>query len=216
MQDFVILTGIVIKSEPMGEYDRRVLLLTKERGKISALARGSRRPGNRLMAPTNPFSFGTFRLFAGKTSYTMSEADISNYFEDLRADFIGAYYGMYFLEICDYYTRENNDETEVLKLLYQSLRALASKRFENKLVRCVFELKAIMLNGEFPGIKDSDLLGESAAYTVTYIRNMPSQKLFSFDVKPEVLRELECFCRKICKGTFDKDFKSLEILENLE
>lgn len=216
MQDFVILTGIVIKSEPMGEYDRRVVLLTKERGKISAFARGSRRPGNRLMAPTNPFSFGKFRLFEGKTSYTMSEAEISNYFEDLRADFIGAYYGMYFLEICDYYTRENNDETEVLKLLYQSLRALASKRFENRLVRCVFELKAIMLNGEFPGIKDSDLLGESAAYTVTYIRNMPSQKLFSFDVKPEVLRELECFCRKICKGTFDKDFKSLEILENLE
>lgn len=216
MQDFVILTGIVIKSEPMGEYDRRVVLLTKERGKISAFARGSRRPGNRLMAPTNPFSFGKFRLFEGKTSYTMSEAEISNYFEDLRADFIGAYYGMYFLEICDYYTRENNDETEALKLLYQSLRALASKRFENRLVRCVFELKAIMLNGEFPGVKDSDLLGESAAYTVTYIRNMPSQKLFSFDVKPEVLQELECFCRKICKGTFDKDFKSLEILENLE
>ncbi|MBD5470350.1 MAG: DNA repair protein RecO [Lachnospiraceae bacterium] len=216
MQDFVILTGIVIKSEPMGEYDRRVVLLTKERGKISAFARGSRRPGNRLMAPTNPFSFGKFRLFEGKTSYTMSEAEISNYFEDLRADFIGAYYGMYFLEICDYYTRENNDETEALKLLYQSLRALASKRFENRLVRCVFELKAIMLNGEFPGIRDSDQLGESAAYTVTYIRNMPSQKLFSFDVKPEVLQELECFCRKICKGTFDKDFKSLEILENLE
>ena len=41
----------------------------------------------------------------------MSEAEISNYFEDLRADFIGAYYGMYFLEICDYYTRENNEET---------------------------------------------------------------------------------------------------------
>lgn len=216
MQDFVILTGIVIKSEPIGEYDRRVVLLTKERGKISAFARGSRRPGNRLMAPTNPFSFGQFRLFAGRTSYTMSEAEISNYFEDLRVDFIGAYYGMYFLEICDYYTRENNDETEMLKLLYQSLRALASKRFENRLVRCVFELKAIMLNGEFPGIKDSDLLGESAAYTVTYIRNMPSQKLFSFDVKPQVLRELECFCRKICKGTFDKDFKSLEILENPE
>ena len=216
MQDFVILTGIVIKSEPIGEYDRRVVLLTKERGKISAFARGSRRPGNRLMAPTNPFSFGKFRLFAGKTSYNLSEAEISNYFEDLRSDFTGAYYGMYFLEICDYYTRENNDETELLKLLYQSLRALASKRFENRLVRCVFELKAIMLNGEFPGIKDSDSLGESAAYTITYIRSMPSEKLFSFAVKPQVLQELECFCRKICKRTFDKDFKSLEILENLE
>lgn len=216
MQDFVILTGIIIKSEPIGEYDRRVVLLTKERGKISAFAKGSRRPGNRLMAPTNPFSFGKFRLFAGRTSYNMSEADISNYFEDLRADFIGAYYGMYFLEICDYYTRENNDETGMLKLLYQSLRALVSDSFEDRLVRCVFELKAIMLNGEFPGISSGDMLGESAAYTVTYIMNMPSEKLFSFAVKPQVLQELRDFCRKICKRTFDRDFKSLEILENLE
>jgi len=216
MQDFVILTGIVIKSEPIGEYDRRVVLLTKERGKISAFARGSRRPGSRLMAPTNPFSFGKFRLFAGKTSYSMSEAEISNYFEDLRADFIGAYYGMYFLEICDYYTRENNDETQVLKLLYQSLRALASNRFENRLVRCIFELKAIMLNGEFPGINGSDMLGESTAYTITYIMNTPSERLFSFDVKPQVLEELRLFCKKICQRTFDKDFKSIEILENLE
>lgn len=216
MQDFVILTGIVIKSEPIGEYDRRVVLLTKERGKISAFAKGSRRPGNRLMAPTNPFSFGQFRLFAGRTSYTVSEADISNYFEELRADFVGAYYGMYFLEICDYYTRENNDETGMLKLLYQSLRALVSDSFEDRLVRCVFELKAIMLNGEFPGVSSSDMLGESAAYTVTYIMNMPTEKLFSFTVKPQVLQELRAFCYKICKRTFDKDFKSLEILENME
>ena len=80
MQDFVILTGIIIKAEPIGEYDRRVVLLTKERGKISAFARASRKPGNRLMAPTNPFSFGQFKLFVGRNAYTMSDADISNYF----------------------------------------------------------------------------------------------------------------------------------------
>ncbi len=216
MQDFVVLTGIVIKSEAIGEYDRRVVLLTKERGKLAAFARGARRPGNRLMAPTNPFSFGQFRLFEGRTSYNLSEAEISNYFEELRADFAGAYYGMYFLELCDYYARENNDETGMLKLLYQSLRALLSDRFSNRLVRCIFELKVIMVNGEFPGIKGGGLLGESAAYTVTYIMNTPPERLFSSDVKPEVLEELRLFCQVICKRTFDKDFKSLEILENLE
>lgn len=151
MQDFVILTGIVIKAEPIGEYDKRVVLLTKERGKISAFARGARKPGNRLMAPTNPFSFGQFQFYASRNTYTLSEAEITNYFEELRHDFTGAYYGMYFLEIADYYTRENSDETGMLKLLYQSLRALTAPNFENKLVRYVFELKAVMLNGEFPG-----------------------------------------------------------------
>ncbi|MDE7272941.1 MAG: DNA repair protein RecO [Lachnospiraceae bacterium] len=216
IQDFVILTGIVIKAEPMGEYDRRVVLLTKEKGKISAFAKGSRRPGNRLMAPTNPFSFGQFKLYAGRSAYNMSDAEITNYFEELRQDFIGAYYGMYFLEICDYYTRENNDETGMLKLLYQSLRALTAPNFENRLVRYVFELKSIMLNGEFPGLSAGDNLMETTAYTVDYIMKTPVEKLFSFHVKEEVLQELGLYSRRICERSMDRNFKSLEILENIE
>lgn len=210
------MTGIVIKAEPMGEYDRRVVLLTKERGKISAFAKGSRRPGNRLMAPTNPFSFGQFKLYAGRNSYTMSDAEITNYFEELRRDFAGAYYGMYFLEICDYYTRENNDEVGMLKLLYQSLRALTSSAFENQLVRYIFELKSIMLNGEFPGLSANDSLMESTAYTIDYILKTPVEKLFSFHVKTDVLEELGLYSRKMCKRTMDRNFKSLEILENID
>ncbi|MBQ3164802.1 MAG: DNA repair protein RecO [Lachnospiraceae bacterium] len=216
MQDFVIVTGIIIKSEPIGEYDRRVVILTKERGKISAFARSSRKPGNRLMAPTNPFSFGQFKLFAGKNSYTMSEADISNYFELLREDFEGAYYGMYFLEICDYYTRENNDEVDMLKLIYQSLRALTSQAFSRKLVRSIFELKAIMINGEFPGVTQEEGLQESTVYTVDYIMRTPVEKLYSFVVSEDVLQEMRVFNRKLCAKIMDRNFKSLEILENIE
>lgn len=216
MQDFVLVTGIIIKSEPIGEYDRRVVILTKERGKISAFARSARKPGNRLMAPTNPFSFGQFKLFAGKNSYTMAEADISNYFESLRADFEGAYYGMYFLEICDYYTRENNDEVDMLKLIYQSLRALTSQAFSHKLVRSIFELKAIMINGEFPGVSQEAGLQESAVYTVDYIMRTPVEKLYSFTVSEDVLHELRVFNRRLCAKIIDRNFKSLEILENLE
>lgn len=215
-EDFVILTGMIIKAEPLGEYDRRVVILTKERGKISAFAKGSRRPGNRLMAPANPFSFGQFKLYAGRSSYNMLDADISNYFEELRQDFSGAYYGMYFLEICDYYTRENNDETGMLKLLYQSLRALTAPNFENKLVRYIFEIKSVMLNGEFPGIKQKDSFMESTVYTIDYIVKTPVEKLFSFQVKPEVLQELGTFSREMCKRMIDRNFKSLEILENIE
>lgn len=216
MQDYIMVTGIVIKAEPIGEYDRRVVLLTKEKGKISAFARAARKAGNRLMAPSNPFSFGQFRLYAGRNSYTMAEADISNYFEELRQDFIGAYYGMYFLEICDYYARENNDELEMLKLLYQSLRALTNHSIPHKLTRCIFELKAIMVNGEFDGRGIGYILNESTQYTIDYIMKTPSEKLYRFLVSEEVLKELVHFCRQLCRLTFDRDFKSLEILENLE
>jgi DNA repair protein RecO (recombination protein O) len=214
MQDNINVTGIVIKVEPIGEYDRRVVILTRERGKISAFARGARKPGNRLMAPTNPFSFGNFRLYEGRSSYTLSEADISNYFEKLRNDYIGAYYGMYFLEICDYYARENVDETDMLKLLYQSLRAIMSDKFDNKLVRCIFEIKSIAINGEFTGISES--LSESAKYTVNFIYNTQPEKIFVFAVTGEVLEELRRYSSKMRRNVIDKDFKSLEILENIE
>ena len=97
MQEYTQITGMVLKAEPIGEYDRRIVILTKEKGKISAFARGARKQGSRLLAATNPFSFGEFKLYAGRSSYNVMEASISNYFEGLREDFEGAYYGMYFL-----------------------------------------------------------------------------------------------------------------------
>ena len=91
MQELLTVTGLILKAEPIGEYDRRVVILTKERGKIAAFARGARKQNNRFMASTNPFSFGEFRLYAGRSSYTLAEAFISNYFEGLRSDYEGAY-----------------------------------------------------------------------------------------------------------------------------
>lgn len=141
---------MVIASAPIGEYDRRIVLLTKERGKISAFARGARKPNSALVGVTSPFTFGNFEVYEGRTSYTLMSASVSNYFEELREDVEGAYYGFYFLEFASYYAREANDETELLKLLYQTLRALINPNIPNRLIRCIYELKAVSVNGEGP------------------------------------------------------------------
>ncbi len=216
MQDFVAVTGMVIKTIPVGEYDRSVTILTKERGKISAFAKGARRQGSRLAAPANPFSFGKFRLYAGRNSYRIVEADISNYFESLRTDFGGAYYGMYFLEVADYYTRENNDEKEMLRLLYQSLRALQSERLSNLLVRYVFEIKAMAVNGEFPGIPVDGTFTESARYAVSFVLSSAVEKLYTFTVTRPVLAELGAIAEYGRRQVIDRDFKSLEVLDKLQ
>lgn len=215
MQGLLGVTGIILKAEPFGEYDRRVVILTKERGKIAAFAKGARKQGSRLLATTNPFCFGEFKLFEGRTSYSLSEAVISNYFEELRDDFEGACYGMYFNELMDYYTRENNDEKEMLKLLYQSLRALCHKGFQHSLVRYIFEIKALALNGEYPGIPESISCQESTRYAVSFIVDSKVEKLYTFKVTDSVLSELGEIADEFRHRFIDKKLKSLDILMEL-
>ena len=216
MQELVNVTAIVLNSSPIGEYDRRVVLLTKERGKITAFAKGARRQTSKLMAATNLFAFGEFKLYPGRNSYTMTDAQIQNYFEELRIDFEGAYYGMFFLEVCDYYTRENNDEKEFLKLVYQSLKALSVKSLNRKLVQCIFEMKAMVINGEFPGIPAEGNWQESTEYAVSYIMSSSIEKLYTFTVSEAVLDELIRISERYRYHYIDREFKSLEMLNVLQ
>ena len=199
MQESLYVTGIVLKQTPFGEYDRRVCLLTREKGKITAFARGARKPGNRLAAATNPFAFGSFRLYEGRNSYTISEAEIRNYFP----------------EVADFYCRENNYEKEMMKLVYQSLRALCAPALPNELVRSIFELKAIVVNGEYPGVPEERKLEESTRYALNYIAESSVEKLYTFTVSDKVLAELSQIASEYRKRFMDRSFKSLEILKTL-
>ncbi len=216
MQNFTVVLGLVLKAEPIGEYDRRVVLLTREKGKITVFARGARRQNNRFLAATTPFCFGEFKLYAGQNSYSLAEANITNYFEELRTDFELAYYGMYFMELADFYARENTDERQMLKLLYQSLCALKHSDIKKEFVRVVYEIKAIMLNGEFPNIPASaeGLMG--ADYAVYYLWNTPPEKVYSFQVSDVALKQMQERSEQVRKRTIDRPMKSLELIESLE
>ena len=201
MSEPLKLTGMVLSAAPAGEYDKRVVILTKERGKLAAFARGARRTASQLLAPCNPFSFGSFILYEGRNSYTLVQADISNYFLELKEDFAGTCYGIYFMEVADYYTRENLDGGPMLNLLYVSLKALANQRLDNELVRCVFEMKA--------------MIQEATRYALAYVANAPAGHLYTFTLKPEILEEFKRVQQKLNRKNIDRPFKSLEILKTM-
>lgn len=245
MGENMILTGMILNVMPMGEYDKRISILTMEQGKITAFAKGARRPNSQLLAASSPFSFGEFELFRGKSSYTLAKATIKNYFRELSMDPGKACYGFYFLEIAAYYAQENNDERQLLILLYQTLRALEKPQLNDRLVKCIYELKVLAINGEYPNVfeclscgkkedlhyfsmqhggilcrdcgkkSNSFLLNDSTLYTMQYIISTPSQKLYTFQVSDEVLRSLEKVMKRYYEAYVRHEFKSLDILNTI-
>lgn len=245
MGQTIALTGMVLAAAPVGDYDRRITVLTKERGKIHAFARGARRQGSQLTAAANPFAFGEFEAYEGRSSYTVVKASISNYFRQLTEDFENVYYGFYFLEIADYYARENTDELPMLKLLYQSLRALESERLHNRLVRRIFELKAMAVNGEWPNVfscvecgREDALtrfsserggalcgacgggrglmLDPSALYAMQYVISSDIGKLYTFTVTEEALSCIERILEDYMGRYIDRGFQSLQVLREIK
>ena len=241
MVQSVIVMGMVLTAMPVNDYDKRITILTKERGKITAFARGARRPSSQLLAATEPFAFGEFELFEGKSSYNVMKASIQNYFRELAADFDAASLAFYFAEFAEYYCQENNDEREMLKLMYQSFRALENDRYKKALVRAVFELKALTINGEGPQVfscmschtKENlsvfsvarggmfcDSCGtkvngikilDSTRYALQYIVSSPVARVYSFQVSDEVLSELTHIMKEYMAYYVHHEFRSLKI-----
>ncbi len=216
----VTLTGIVLESTSVGEFDKRLVILTKESGRITAFAKGARRPNNPLIAACSPFCFGTFEAFEGRNSYHLSKANITNYFRDLVLDYEKVCLGSYFLEVANYLSVEGMDERQRLALLYQSLKALESGKFSKVLLKDIYDLKTWVIDGEYPNVfqcqccgrkenlvafslkkhgmlcKDCSnteagaVISNSTLYAMQFIVSSKIEKLYTFVLNKETEEEL--------------------------
>jgi DNA repair protein RecO (recombination protein O) len=235
--------GMVLSAATIGEYDKRLVLLTKERGRISAFARGARRPKSPLSASTEPFTFGEFYIYRGRDSYTVEQVEVKNYFPELRKDLDRLYMALYFCELAGYFTREGMEATEELNLLYMSLRALSVPSIPLELVRYIYEFRMLFVEGEAPRIfsciqcgkteklhhfyvreagtvcdfchdgRTGITISETAVYTLQRILSSPLETLYTFTVSESVLIELKKVVGRYLDAHTDKTFKSLSVLD---
>ena len=216
----VALTGLVLSVSDVGEFDKRLVILTKESGRVTAFAKGARRPNNPLIAACSPFCFGVFEAYEGRNSYHISKANISNYFRELATDYDKVCLGSYFLEVADFLSVEGVDERNRLALLYQSLKAVESGKFSHRLLRDIYDLKTWVIDGEYPNVfscmvcnKKEDLtafslkrhgtlckscsekeagtnISASTLYAMQFIVSSSIEKLYTFVLNSETEEEL--------------------------
>ncbi|HIV16432.1 MAG TPA: DNA repair protein RecO [Candidatus Alectryocaccobium stercorigallinarum] len=211
MSDIIKVNGTVLSASPIGEQDKRVVLETCELGRITVFARGCRRSGSPLQAAANPFVTGQFSVISGSSAYRMADASIIEYFREIAALQPGVYMGFYFLDLVDYYGREGIDGTDMLNLLFVSLKALLNEKLPDRLVRRIFEMKLLALNGEY--FPEPDKMPERIYPVCRYITDSPAGKVYSFNVDEDILSGLENVCDKALKRTIDKELKSKKIME---
>lgn len=242
MTNGLMMTGMVLSTMPVGEYDKRVVLLTKESGKISAFARGARRPKSRLVAAANPMAFGTFEIFPGRTANSIASASIDDYFLEIAQDYDKVCLAAYFLEMAEYYAQENLNETERLALLYQTLKALRSGRFSLRLIRMIYEIRTMKINGVYPDVFEcvncgkrenlhyfsmplrglvcddchdkagGEPISDSCRYAMQFIMTQSIQKLYTFRLTDAVEEELWKLLAEYRKRYREHAFKSEEFL----
>lgn len=147
MKQQVNLTGIVLSTSLLDEYDKRLVILTKERGKITAFARGARRPGNALMGISSAFTYAVFHCYQGYDAYRLASAEAIDFFDDLKQDLNSVGYATYFCELADYFTMEGTSDKNLLNLLYVSFRALIKGQMSLPLIRRTYEMKLLELEG---------------------------------------------------------------------
>jgi DNA repair protein RecO (recombination protein O) len=214
-ENVIEVTGMVIKSMPVGETDRRITLLTKERGKVAFFAHGARRTRNSFMGVTRLFAYGTFRLYENRDSFSLQSAEITNYFDTIPSDVETSCYGMYFLELADYYAHELQNEPQLLKLLYLSLTALTRPSIPHSLTRRIYELRIMVIDGAYDP-EPQKTAGEACRYAWHFICTSPLEKLYTFNLKEDVMEELSRNVDFTLSRYVDRPIHSLQILKDMQ
>ncbi len=102
-------TSLVLHRLDLGEADRILTLFTREKGKVSAIAKGARRAASRLSGATELFIQARVQLGVGRSLDVISQCEIQQTFAPLRMDLQRLARATYFCELLDRFTGDRDE-----------------------------------------------------------------------------------------------------------
>lgn len=146
--------AVVIRTSRLGEADRIITLLTREHGRIRAVAKGVRRTKSKFGARLEPASTIEVQLHTGKTFDIITEAvSKENFGDELSADYQKWTIASAILETAERFTlNEAEPSKQQYLLVVGALRSLARDEHAPSLILDAFLLRSLAVGGYAPAL----------------------------------------------------------------
>lgn len=118
------LTGLVLRRWDQGESDRRLSVLTRERGRILVTAKGARKGGSRLASSSEPLALATYQVAKGKVNAFITQAQTHAGFGALRQDYDRLILGLSFAELVSAIAPLEHPNPELFDLTVVALKTI--------------------------------------------------------------------------------------------
>ena len=144
------IEAIVLHRSDIGEADRLLTVLSRERGKLRVNAKGARKVGSRKGGHVELFTRSKMLIAKGRGDIDIvSQAEMTNAYRGLHEDLTRSTYAHYTVELVDSFTEEGSEQPELFDLLAEALTWLSTTSNLTLTAR-YFELKLLTLAGFQP------------------------------------------------------------------
>jgi len=142
-------SGIVLRTHPLGEADRIITLLTREHGRVRAVARGVRRTGSRFGARVEPMGLVDAQLHIGRSLDSITQVEsLFSFGADLAGDYPRWTTAQALCETAERLTPEEREPAgQQFHLLLGALHALAERRHPPGLVLDAYLVRSLAVAG---------------------------------------------------------------------
>ncbi|MFC6345429.1 DNA repair protein RecO, partial [Nocardioides hankookensis] len=147
--------AIVLRTHKLGEADRIVTLLTRQHGRVRAVAKGVRRTTSRFGSRLEPFTHVDLQLAEGRNLDTITQAEtITPYAKGLGLDYDRYTAGTVMLETADrLVTEEREPSVQQFLLLVGGLRAMTAGEHGPSQVLDSYLLRSLAVAGYAPSFE---------------------------------------------------------------
>jgi DNA repair protein RecO (recombination protein O) len=152
--------AVVLRWHLLGESDRIVTLLTRNHGKVRAVAKGVRKTTSRIGARLEPLMWVDVQWSPGKSLAIVQQVElIGGYGAKLATNYDAFASAQAMVETADKLT-EHEATTDQTLLLVGGLRALAEGEHPHNLIVDSYLLRALSLAGWTPSVRDCAQTGQ--------------------------------------------------------